>query len=81
MKGQKGQMTIEAVLILTLMVSLIFAITRGIKEKQFFTKLVEKPWSYMAGMIENAYWAPVDRGRGKHPNHYGRRGSPDPDPL
>ena len=81
MKNQKGQMTIEAVLILTLMVSLIFVITKGIKQRQYFTKLVEKPWSYVAGMIENAYWAPVARGREKHPNHFSRRGSPQADQL
>ena len=81
MKNQKGQMTIEAVLILTLMVSLIFAITKGIKGQKYFTKLVEKPWSYVAGMIENAYWAPVNAGKGKHPNYHSRHGSPIGDKL
>ena len=74
-------MTIEAVLILTLMVSLIFAITRTIKQKQYLTKLVEKPWSYIAGMVENAYWSPVDDGRRYHPNQISRHGSPEGDLL
>ncbi len=78
---ERGQMTIEAVLILTLMVSLVVAITSGIKEKKYFTRLVEKPWVYVAGMIENGYWGPVSRGKGKHPNHPGRHGSPIGDSL
>ena len=81
LKNRKGQVTIEAVLILALMVSLIFAITSGIKGGQYFTRLVEKPWSYVAGMIENAYWASVADGKRKHPNHFGRRGSPQGDKL
>lgn len=74
-------MTIEAVLILALMVSIIFAITNGIKGKKYLTQLVEKPWSYVAGMIENAYWAPVARGKGKHPNQISRHASPEGDRL
>ena len=81
MKNQKGQMTIEAVLILALMVSIIFAVTNGIKNKKYLTQLVEKPWTYVAGMIENAYWAPVRDGKGKHPNHIGRHASPVGDSL
>lgn len=76
---QSGQITIEAVLILTLLVSTVFAGTRMIKDQQMLPKLVEKPWQYLAGMIENAYWAPVDAGKSKHPNQLGRHGSPQGD--
>ena len=76
MKKQSGQITIEAVLILTLLVSTVFAGTRLIQDQQMLSKLVEKPWQYLAGMIENGYWAPVQAGKAKHPNQLSRHGSP-----
>jgi hypothetical protein len=79
MKSQSGQITIEAVLILTLLVSTIFSGTRVIKDQQLLSKLVEKPWQYLSGMIENGYWAPATAGKSKHPNQLGRHGSPQGD--
>lgn len=79
MKRQSGQITVEAVLILAILVSTIFAGTRVIQDQQFLSKLVEKPWMYLAGMIENGHWSEPDRGKGKHPNKLSRHGSPQGD--
>lgn len=74
-----GQITVEAVLILSLFASIIFAGSRALRDGQILSSLVESPWSYVAGMIENGIWAPVELGRGQHPNHITRHGSPSGD--
>ena len=76
---QSGQITVEAVLILTLLFSTVFAGTRLIRDQQLLSRLVQGPWLYLAGMIENGYWAPAEMGRAKHPNHASRHGSPEGD--
>ena len=81
MRKDAGQITIEAVLVLTLLVTFVFGSTKVIKDQQFLTKIVSGPWAYMAGMIENGYWAPVSTGLIKHPNQYDRHGSPRPDSM
>lgn len=80
MKKNSGQMTVEAVVILSVLASVTFAGSRALRSKQILSSLVQEPWSYVAGMIENGYWAPPERGRGKHPNHITRHGSPQGDP-
>lgn len=79
MNRERGQMTIEAILILTLLLSTVFAGTRIIRDQQVLSRMVSGPWSYMAGMIENGFWAPAQAGKGKHPNHITRHGSPQGD--
>ncbi len=76
MNKQSGQITVEAVLVLTILVSTVFVATRTISDQQFLSRMVERPWSYLAGMIENGMWVPAVAGRGRHPNHNTRHGSP-----
>ena len=76
MRKSSGQITVEAVLLLAILISTSIAGTRVLKDKQLLSSLVEKPWSYLAGMIENGIWAPPEAGKGKHPNHITRHGSP-----
>ncbi|MEM7647490.1 MAG: hypothetical protein AAF203_11310 [Pseudomonadota bacterium] len=79
MRSEAGQITIEAVLVLTILVSTIFAGTNLMRDQQILSRMVQGPWSYMAGMIENGFWAPPQAGRSKHPNHITRHGSPQGD--
>ena len=74
--SQKGQITIEAVLILAIFVSIVYAGSNVFNSQQVLSKLVEGPWSHISGMIENAQWGPPQTGQSKHPNHLGRHGSP-----
>lgn len=76
---QKGQITVEAVLVLAILVSTVIAGTRLLRDERVLSRMVEGPWLYMAGMIENAYWSPVEVGQAKHPNHASRHGSPEGD--
>ncbi len=77
--NRSGQLTVEAVLILTIFASIMFAGSRALKENNILSSLVERPWTYVAGMIENGIWSPPEQGKGLHPNHITRHGSPQGD--
>jgi hypothetical protein len=78
LRSNKGQMTIEAVLLMTIMVA-FFATTRKIISGQnYMSKLVSGPWSHVAGMIENGVWKPALTSKQLHPNVFDRRASPEP---
>lgn len=78
-KKNAGQITIEAVLILTIFVSLMYTVSRVMQDGQILSKLVERPWGYVSGMIENSIWAPPAAGKTNHPNQISRHGSPQGD--
>lgn len=78
-KNQSGQMTVEAVLIVTLLLSITMAVSQKLQNEGYLAKLVNGPWTYLAGMMENGIWAPPEAGRGSHPNHILRHGSPEGD--
>lgn len=78
LRSNKGQMTIEAVLLLTIMVSFFTVAHRVISGQQYLSKIVSGPWSYVSGMIENGVWAPAASSKPLHPNTFKRRASPEP---
>ncbi len=79
LQSKSGQITVEAVLVLTIFASIMYAGSRALRENNILSSLVENPWSYVAGMIENGIWAPPAQGQGAHPNHITRHGSPQGD--
>lgn len=78
LKSSKGQMTVEAVLLMTIMVAGFLAVQKAFKGNDYLAKVVNGPWSLVQGMVENGVWASADAGRAKHPNNYARRASPEP---
>ena len=74
---QHGQMTIEAVLLLMIMVSVFTLVHREIYKRKLLAQIVSGPWAQMQGMIENGAWVAVDS-KSMHPNVFGRRASPEP---
>lgn len=78
LRSESGQMTIEAVLLLTIMIAFFTITHRTIAGKQYMSKLVSGPWSYIAGMIENGVWSPAASGKSKHPNSFDRHATPRP---
>ena len=79
-KNQSGQATIEAVLIATLLIGLSSFTMRQLRSRDILSRLVERPWTYVSGMIENGIWAPPQIGQINHPNHLDRHASPQGDP-
>lgn len=76
--SQRGQMTVEAVLIMMIMVSFFTLARREIASRNLLQQLVTGPWSYIQGMAENGVWAQPEAGKKIHPNVFGRRASPEP---
>lgn len=81
MTRNSGQITIEAVLVLAILFSTIYAATRVIRDEQYLAKLVERPWSHLSGIIETGNWGPPEANLGLHPNHIERHGSPRADDI
>ena len=79
LRSQKGQMTLEAVLLMVIGLTFVTVASAGLKKKNVLGMLVAEPWGYMQGMIQNGVWASADAGISDHPNLFGRRASPKPE--
>jgi hypothetical protein len=71
-KNQKGQVLIEAVLLLTLVVGMWSVFSKYAKQKKWFDSLVNGPWQTMSGMIETGVWDAPQKSKSKHPNSFNR---------
>lgn len=71
-RSSKGQVLIEAVLLLTLLVGMWSLFSRYAKQKKWFDSLVNGPWQSMSGMIETGVWDSPQKARAKHPNSFNR---------
>ena len=80
-KNQKGQATIEAILIATILLSSSLFIMNQLRQRQVLSKLVQRPWAYIGGMIENGVWDLPERGVQVHPNHLDRHATPQGDAI
>jgi len=71
-RRQRGQVIIEMVLLLVLVIGFWGAFSRYAKQKKWFESLVSGPWQSMAGMIETGVWEPPPKALAKHPNNFNR---------
>ncbi len=69
---QAGQLMVEAVLLLTLVVFLWAGFSKFVKRQQWFDSLVNGPWQSISGMIESGVWKQPSVARNKHPNNFNR---------
>ena len=53
---QRGQMTIEAVLIMTVLLGIVTAASAQFRSKNVMQTLAAGPWQYVRGMIECGIW-------------------------
>lgn len=77
--NQKGQIIVEAVLLMVLMVSLAVLVSSKLREMQFAQKVVAGPWVMLNGMIECGVWTDCSQGAGLHPSTRNRNISLDPE--
>ncbi len=77
LRNKKGQMTIEAVLLLVIMVAVFTVVHRTISEGEYLSKIVSGPWGYMQGMVANGVWK-SGNSNNMHPNAFDRRATPEP---
>lgn len=72
LKNQKGQLTIEAILLMVVLTAAVLAGTRYLREQKVVATIVEGPWDRTAGMIESGVWLPAAQARQKQPYQYDR---------
>lgn len=72
LKNQNGQMTIEMILIATLLFSGVLALSQYFQSKNLLASVVEGPQTYLIGMSENGVWKPAKQANELHPNLHKR---------
>lgn len=77
-KNQRGQILIEAVLLMVLLLGISTLIGRELRQREFFQTLVTGPWARLQGMVECGVWEPCVGQPGMHPNSNSRNISLDP---
>jgi hypothetical protein len=70
--NHRGQILIESVLMMVVLLGLLFTGTRMLRDNEVIAKLISGPWILIAGMVENGQWKPVAQARANHPNSIGR---------
>lgn len=75
--GQAGQMTIEMILIMTILLGVAISVSELARSSGFMASLVEEPWSVVQGMIENGVWVNAADAKALHPNLRKRHGTPE----
>jgi hypothetical protein len=73
--GSRGQFTIEAVLILSVLVSISLAVSRTSISEGWMKNLVEGPWLTVRGMIEDGVWVKAGASKAHHPHIKSRHGT------
>lgn len=76
-KNENGQMTMEAVLLLVIMVGVFTVVHRTIANGEYLSQIVSGPWGHMQGMIGNGVWK-AGNSNSMHPNSFERRATPEP---
>lgn len=80
LKEQSGQMIVESILLMTIMVGFAYFITSYFRSNDIIARLVSSPWTNLAGVIQNGTWAPPEQNMTTHPNDMDRRLSLEGDP-
>ena len=73
LKEQGGQMIVESVLIMTMLVGFAFFISSYFRSNEIVAKLISSPWTNLAGVIQNGTWAPATQNMRLHPSDMDRR--------
>ena len=72
MINQRGQVTVEYILIMVVLVGITLAVRTGLNQSGLMPDLVKKPWKLVAGMLESGVWAEPAAARNAHPGRFSR---------
>ena len=75
-KNQKGQGTIEAVLILVIIVGFGTLVSTTLRNNDTVATVVSAPWKQLAGLIQNGKWGTPEDTKSYHPHHNHRHSTP-----
>ncbi len=67
-QNERGQLTIEAILLMCVFVSISIYVSRYARAEQLVAKVVEGPWLPIRGMIENGVWETGAKAKSHHPS-------------
>ena len=71
--ARQGQLTVEMLLIMVVLVSLIYLAREHLMERNnMFVAFITTPWKYIDGMIESGVWGENTSVRNNHPSHWKR---------
>ena len=73
---RRGQMTVEMVLLLALMISMSYLVLNEFKTIRPIYNFISGPWKTIGGMIESGSWQKIGDARRDHPNHWKRMYTP-----
>ncbi len=72
LKNKQGQFALEAVLLMTVMLSAVLLGLKVLRENDVLSNLVEAPWARTAGMIETGVWGPAAANKKSVPYNFSR---------
>ncbi|MCB0356593.1 MAG: hypothetical protein KDD40_06280 [Bdellovibrionales bacterium] len=76
-----GQMVIEMILVMTVLIAIIGALRTTLKQNEAFKTLVQGPWQVLSGMIVAGYWKSPDQAVKLHPALHRNHGSLEGEPA
>lgn len=76
MKNSKGQVSVEIVLMLALMVGIMTLVSTSFRNNELIASLVSGPWKHLSGLIQNGSWGTPTETMTQHPNRQDRVSSP-----
>jgi hypothetical protein len=75
LKQERGQFTLEAVLIITVLVSGFMGLFKAMNAQEWAKSFIEGTWKPLQGMIEDGEWAKGGNSKAQHPSLLKRHGS------
>ncbi len=74
-KSREGQATVEAILLLTIFLAVSMSISQSFEKNNYFAMIIEGPWDFVDGMIQNGVWKKAAQSENLNPNGRFRHGS------
>jgi len=74
-KSESGQVTLEAILLTSIVVLVVIMISNFARNNQLLSSFVRGPWLHLQGMAEAGVWAPPQQAKAAHPNNFSRHGT------
>ncbi len=75
LKNQRGQMVVEGILLMMVLVAVVMALRTTIKSSAMFQTLTQAPWRVLSGMITSGVWKSPQDAIAYHPNQEQRHSS------
>ncbi len=69
LNSHRGQMAVEAVLILTLLLGVSVMVSNYFKSEELLIRFIQNPWGKVSGLIQNGQFLPPEDSLHLHPNN------------